>query len=133
MRFVSYVGMLLCSSVIYATDVTIKVIPLDGKPAYVLQVGSEPTQEAAKDLQKKLSESIKQPMTVTEKSEKGTFMVDIGPISDYMVARDLEKTIIDSSPKKDALKDKGPNLTLKDISPQKIWNLHRTPRRLLRV
>jgi general secretion pathway protein D len=123
MRFVSYVGMLICSSVIYATEVTIKVIPLDGKPAYVLQVGSEPTQEAAQALQKKLSESIKQPMTVTEKSEKGPFMVDIGPISDYMVARDLEKTIMDASPKKDAPKEKVRDLTLKDISPQKIWNL----------
>ena len=129
MRLVSYVGMLLCSSVIYATDVTIKVIPLDGKPAYVLQVGSEPTQEAAQNLQKKLSESIKQPMVVTEKNEKGSYMVDIGPISDYMVARDLEKNILDSTPKKEDhddhsdQKDKVPELTINDINPQKIWNL----------
>ena len=123
MRITLYVLMLFCSYVIHATDINIKVIPLDGKPAYLLQAGAFRHQAEAEQLRKKLSESIKQPMKIEHNKDKEGYLVQIGPMNDYAAARELEKKMADllplqiqgSTPSAEGL----PN----QLSPQKIWNL----------
>ena len=58
MRITLYSLMLFWSLTLHATEVNIKVIPLDGKPAYVLQVGSFVHEKEAEDLTYKLIKNI---------------------------------------------------------------------------
>ena len=126
MRIVFYALLLLCSSsLLHAADININVIPLEGKPAYLLQVGSFTRQKDAEELQKKLSDSIKQPMKVEHLDEKGLYLIQIGPIMDYNTARELEKKIIES-PLVKASANEHTNSQLPptpQLEPQKIWNL----------
>lgn len=95
MRIALYVLLLLGSCLLHATDVTIKVIPVDGKPAYVLQAGSFALQQDADALQKKLSETLQQPAKVDSSADKSRYLVEVGPISDYNTAQALQKKIAD--------------------------------------
>ena len=123
MRIVLYILMMFWSYLICATDVNIKVIPLDGKPVYLLQAGSFLDLNDAEQLQKKLLESVQQPMKIEHLIDKKIYLVQIGPLSDYTAARELEKKITDFNlpelqDKKDPSADKPPTLPS-----QKIWNL----------
>ncbi len=123
MRITLYILMLFWAYLLHATDVNIKVIPLDGKPAYLLQVGAFTQQADAQLLQKTLSESIQQPMKIDHLNDKGIYLVQIGPMSDYTVARDLEKKIADApSTQTQNSSDAVDNQPTK-IQPQQIWNL----------
>ena len=130
MRIVLYVLMLFSSLFLHASDINIKVIPLDGKPAYLLQVGSFTEKKDAEQLQKALSALAQQPMKIDRVDDKGKYMVQIGPIIDYTIARELQKKIADapipsgtepklSGPEKDHPTDS----SLTEIPSQKIWNL----------
>jgi general secretion pathway protein D len=124
MRITLYSLMLFCSGLLHATDINIKVIPLDGKPAYLLQVGSFPLKKNAEELQKTLSESIQQPMKVDPVGDHGNFVVQIGPMADYTAARELEKKLTESMP---TPKEEPAPLTndsvITELPSQKIWNL----------
>ena len=121
MRITLYSLMLFWSLTLHATEVNIKVIPLDGKPAYVLQVGSFVHEKEAEDFQRQLSESVKQPMKVEHLSDKQTYLVDIGPITDYGTARELEKTL--AGPEQGPAGQAGNLSQVPSLEPQKIWNL----------
>jgi len=129
MRIALYILMLLCSSGVNASDMTIKVIPLDGKPAYLLEAGSFTDKQSAVDFQKKLSDSIQQPMSVEEPYKKKLFSVQIGPITDYVLARELQKKIEDfpelSKTKHEQEQQQEQNIESrpKEVLSQKIWNL----------
>ena len=120
MRILLYVLMMFGSYLAHATDINIKVIPLNGKPTYILQVGSFTEQIDSEPLQKKLSESIKQPIKVNRLDGKGLYTVEIGPIADYAIARELQNTLT-----KSALPLTKDPLQLDEPQPpsQKIWNL----------
>lgn len=129
MRITLYVLMLCWSYLLHATEVNIKVIPLNGKPAYLLQVGSLSQLNDAEQLQKKLSESIQQPMKVEHIENKSIYIVQIGPINDYSVARELEKKIADSpetlATKEQPIANNEQSIEsqLPKIESQKVWNL----------
>lgn len=123
MRITLYVLMLFCSYLIHATDINIKVIPLDGKPVYLLQVGSFPNKKDADELQKTLAESVQQPMKVDPAGDKGNFVVEIGPMADYTVARELEISLTDSLPKKQESAPVANESVITELPSQKIWNL----------
>lgn len=123
MRILFCLLMLLSSFVLHATEINIKVIPLNGKPVYLLQVGSFMDQKNAEELQKKLTQSIQQPMKIERLVDKGTYTVHIGPVEDYTLARDLEKKI-EALPS-DLIQD--PQHPIEAMqgerSSEKIWNL----------
>lgn len=123
MRITLYVLMLFCSYLIHATDINIKVIPLDGKPVYLLQVGSFPLKKDAEELQKTLSEYVQQPMKVDPVGDKGNFVVQIGPMIDYTTAREMEKSLTDSLPKKEETAQLTNDTVITELPSQKIWNL----------
>ena len=123
MRITLYILMMLCSSMLHATDINIKVIPLDGKPAYLLQVGSFTDKKNAEELQKKLAESVQQPMKIDRLDDKGMYVVQIGPVTDYTVARELQKKLSDASTP-DIQGNHAPTEQPAPLLPsQKIWNL----------
>jgi len=121
MRISLYVLMLFCSCLLHATDINIKVIPLDGKPAYLLQVGSFAHKESAESLKKTLIDSVRQPMNVDRVGDKDSYVVQIGPMTDYTAARELENKLTDSlAQTKEAAQ---PSEEIAKIPSQKIWNL----------
>ena len=120
MRNVLYVLMLLWSCLLHATDINIKVIPLDGKPAYLLQVGAYTYLKDAEESQKKLSESIQQPMKIDQPTDKSAYVIQIGPMNDYAAARELEKKIADLP--LPHTQDNA-SATENQLPSQKIWNL----------
>lgn len=77
----------------YANKVAIKRVTLDGKPAYTLQVGEFPHENNALQLKFKLSSSISEPMSIDEDHDKKSYFVKIGPLKDYMVAKELKEKL----------------------------------------
>lgn len=130
-----------------ATEVAIKTVSVDGKPAYELHVGSFPHENNALQLKFKLSSSITQPLTIEHAPDKKNYFVKIGPIADYLVAQNLKKSLSNDS----SANDKHSNLQLSNneitnkqiiennteeqadteeqtsdnptIPPKKLWNL----------
>ncbi|KTD22832.1 type II protein secretion LspD [Legionella lansingensis] len=84
---------LFCLTVVRATEVTIKSVTLEGKPAYVLQVGDFAHQNNALQLKFKLSYSIKQPINIEQSPNQSNYLVKVGPIPDYALAIDLQKKL----------------------------------------
>ena len=123
MRTLFYILMMFFSFLAHATDISIKVIPLEGKPAYLLQVGSFIEKDQAEQLQKKLAASIKQPMNISQSDGKGKYIVQIGPLSDYTVARELQKSLTDSPLLVAQEKTHATEAPSPELSSQKIWNL----------
>lgn len=88
-----YIMMLFCITYASATDVTINTVTLDGKPAYVLNVGSFPHENNALQLKFKLSSSIGQPISIEHPANKAGYFVKIGPMSDYLAAKNLKRVL----------------------------------------
>lgn len=108
---------------LHATEVNIKVIPVDGKPAYLLEVGSFTQKKEAQALQQQLSESVKQPMLVQQANDKNTYSVNIGPMIDYNAARELQKTLAsEQGPEQSGMNPQNSS-QVPSLEPQKIWNL----------
>lgn len=122
MRIVFYILMLFCSYQLHAMDVNIKVIPLDGKPAYLVQAGEFKNSDEAEKLQKKLAQSIQQPIKVEHSVDQDIYVVQIGPMIDYAAARELEKKISDNS-EIPALNQTPFSAPPPPLESQKIWNL----------
>jgi general secretion pathway protein D len=112
---------LLLSCSIFAGDLAIKVVPLDGKPAYILETGSFATAESAENAQKKLAETIQQPMKIEQSNN--AYRIQIGPMMDYSLARDLETKIKDSPLLDNQQALPYDDLQLSEAQGQKIWNL----------
>jgi general secretion pathway protein D len=121
MKNAVYAFILLWSCLLYAADVDIKVIPLDGKPAYILEAGSFASSQDAEATQKTLAETIKHPMKI-ERANGGAYRIQIGPMIDYSAARALEKEVT-ASPLLQT--QNNAQLTNSDLNlqEQKTWNL----------
>lgn len=86
----------LCFTAASTTEVSIKTVTVDGKPAYVLHVGEFAHQNNALQLKFKLSSSVKQPIAIEQSSDKN-YTVKIGPMADYLLAKDLQKKLNDET------------------------------------
>ena len=123
MRISLYILILFWSCLLHATEINIKVIPVDGKPAYLLQVGAFLRTENAEQLKKKLSESIQQPMKVVRLNDKGVYLVEIGPMNDYTAARELQNKMDDTSFLQNQDSEQPSEKQLTASPSPKIWNL----------
>ncbi|KTC93012.1 MULTISPECIES: GspD family T2SS secretin variant LspD [Legionella] len=95
MRKISFYLLALFSLVnAYAADVALKRVTVEGKPVYMLYIGTFPHENNALQLKFKLSSFIKQPITVDHPANQENYFVNIGPISDYKTAITLQKKLI---------------------------------------
>ncbi|KTC78364.1 GspD family T2SS secretin variant LspD [Legionella brunensis] len=84
---------LFCFTVSRATEVSIKTVTVEGKPAYILQVGDFAHQNNALQLKFKLSSTINQPIAIAQAPNNNSYVVKIGPMSDYILAQNLQRKI----------------------------------------
>lgn len=120
---VFYILIILGSNVLHANNVGIITTSLNGKPAYLVQVGAFTRQKDAEQLQKALITSIHQTVKIDHLADKGLYLVQIGPLNDYAIATQLEKTLnkpADTAPP--ALAQYAVQSSTESPSP-KIWNL----------
>lgn len=88
--FVFYFLLMLGASGLQASESNIKTIEQNGKPAYLVQVGSFTFQKEAVELQTKLSTLLQQPILIYHPDNKGPYLVQIGPVPQYAMAQDLQ-------------------------------------------
>ncbi len=79
-----------------ATTVTIKTINVDGKPAYMIRVGLFTHENNALQFKLKLSSISNQPILIEQQKDQN-YSVNIGPISDFLVAQELKKKLIEET------------------------------------
>lgn len=94
-NLISYAFIFLISCIASAADVGIITTSLNGKPAYLVQIGAYTRQKDAEDRQKSLSTTISQTIRIDHLADKGLYLVQIGPIDDYAVALKLQKKLVD--------------------------------------
>lgn len=78
----------------HAADVALKRVTVDGKPVYMLYVGTFPHENNALQLKFKLSSLIKEPITIDHPANQNNYFVNIGPINDYKTAITLQRKLI---------------------------------------
>lgn len=88
-----YIVLLFSLTSAFATDISIKTVSVEGKPAYVLNVGAFSHQNNALQLKFKLSSLINQPITIEHPPNQDGYYVQVGPLTDYLVAIDLKKKL----------------------------------------
>lgn len=78
----------------YASNVTLKTVTVDGKPAYMLYVGTFSQEDSALQLKSKLSSLITEPITLDQPANQKDYFLNIGPLKDYKTAIDLQRKLI---------------------------------------
>lgn len=81
---------LLCSSFSFANDINISTITKEGNTLFYLQAGAYSLEKDALQRQKQLAQLIEQPIEIKKLSDKGLYLVQIGPINEYPEARSLQ-------------------------------------------
>lgn len=127
---------LVWPSLIFANDVNISTVTTNGVTVFYLQAGAFPLEKDAQARKKELSAIIKQPIDVKNLADKNLYLVQIGPINDYPVARTLKDTLSQSNTQEAApvkndtttvTKDESSTATVdhdQSIAPEsKLWNL----------
>lgn len=127
---------LVWPSLIFANDVNISTVTTNGVTVFYLQAGAFPLEKDAQARKKELSAIIKQPIEVKNLADKNLYLVQIGPINDYPVARTLKDTLSQNTPQEAApvkedtttvAKDETSTATVdhdQSIAPEsKLWNL----------
>lgn len=79
-----------------AAEVKIKTIEQNDKSMYLIEVGAFSRQEEAKTWQKIISKTIHQQALIVHAEQDSPFTLQIGPMDDYLVARNLHKQIQDT-------------------------------------
>jgi len=124
-----YLLSFLMLSMTYASDVGIITTSLNGKPAYLVQVGAYTRQKDAEDMQKKLATSVQQTVKIDHLADKGLYLVQIGPVDDYVLATELKQKLADPSDDESNQSTTLPSTTVSIPQAQnpnitaKIWNL----------
>ncbi|WP_051555066.1 GspD family T2SS secretin variant LspD [Legionella fairfieldensis] len=127
----------------YASGIIIKTVLVEGKPAYMLQAGSFPHEHNALQLKFKLSSSINYPVVIEHPANQTHYVVNVGPVNDYSVAKDLQRklstgsqntftqpTLTETSsvkttnPATPLITDTENKNTLAPQTTKKLWNLH---------
>ncbi|MBA3537793.1 MAG: GspD family T2SS secretin variant LspD [Tatlockia sp.] len=81
----------------HATNLTIKTISIDGRPAYMIRVGAFPHENNALQLKLKLSSIISQSIYIEHQAEYKNYYVNIGPVNELQEAQELEKKLIEET------------------------------------
>jgi len=118
MRIFTFCLSMLCwSSILHATDIHIKPITQNDKSVYLLEIGALPLQSDADALKNKLSTSVQHPMIIEHSSKDNNFVLQVGPVTDYAQARDLQGKI------EPLLPEQPESQSSTDKPAQKTWNL----------
>ena len=127
----------ICSLSTYANDINISTTTKDGNTTFFLQAGAYNLEKDAKQRQSQLAKLINDPIEIKNLSDKRLYLVQIGPISDYPTARDLQNKLSQKT-KKNVIKPSEPqssSLTSEQTSGNneqaqqampdnsKLWNL----------
>lgn len=80
----------ICSSIIHANDINISTTSKNGTTLFYLQAGAFNLEKDAKQRQSELSHLVSEPIEIKNLSDKRLYLVQIGPISDYQTARELQ-------------------------------------------
>ena len=77
----------------YANDVNISTVTKNGTTLFFLQAGAFSLEKDAESRQKELSQQISQRVEIKKLADKHLYLVQIGPIDDYQMARTLKEQL----------------------------------------
>ena len=80
-------------SCVHATQVSIKTLTAGGKTSYLVFAGIYRQAADADVLQKKLSSLLKEPVKVEHVTQQGLYIVEVGPLNDYITAQSLQNQV----------------------------------------
>jgi len=83
----------ICSALIHANEINISTTTKNGNTIFYLQAGAFNLEKDAKQREKELSGLVSEHVTIKNLSDKKLYLVQIGPISDYLKARDLQNKL----------------------------------------
>ncbi len=83
----------ICSALIHANEINISTTTKNGNTIFYLQAGAFNLEKDAKQRQKELSALVSESVEIKNLSDKKLYLVQIGPINDYLTARDLQNTL----------------------------------------
>ncbi|WP_454782577.1 GspD family T2SS secretin variant LspD [Legionella sp. WA2022007384] len=83
----------ICSALTYANEINISTTTKNGNTTFYLQAGAFNLEKDAKQRQKELSSLVSEPVEIKNLSDKKLYLIQIGPISDYLTARDLQNKL----------------------------------------
>ncbi|MDF1758829.1 MAG: GspD family T2SS secretin variant LspD [Legionellaceae bacterium] len=112
----TYILIILISCLANAANIDIINTSLNGKPAYLIKVKEFQRQKDAEILQKTLSSSIKQTVKIDHISDKGLYIVLIGPINDYAVALKIKEQMS----KDNSLDSESKIISFSELSSKKV-------------
>lgn len=93
MRSIIIFLIFICSTLIYANEINISTTTKNGSTIFFLQAGAFNLEKDAQQRQKELSALVTEPIEIKNLSDKKLYLVQIGPISDYLAARDLQNKL----------------------------------------
>ncbi|WP_454785828.1 GspD family T2SS secretin variant LspD [Legionella sp. WA2024007413] len=83
----------ICSALTYANEINISTTTKNGNTTFYLQAGAFNLEKDAKQRQKELSALVSEPVEIKNLSDKKLYLIQIGPISDYLTARELQNKL----------------------------------------
>lgn len=89
--------MFVCSALTYASDINISTTVKDGTTLFYLQAGAFNLEKDAKERQNELSTLISEPIEIKNLADKRLYLVQIGPINDYLTAKALQGKLSQNS------------------------------------
>ena len=120
--------MLIWSFSVYANDINISASTKNGITFFYLQAGAFTIEKDAEMRSKALQEQVQQPVEIKKLADKHLFLVQIGPINDYQVARQLKTKLSKNDTASPQLSNSSPSLAAvnnqQNMPEQsKLWNL----------
>lgn len=83
----------ICSAFTHANEINISTTTKNGSTIFFLQAGAFNLEKDAQQRKKELSLLVNEPVEIKNLSDKKLYLVQIGPISDYLAARDLQNKL----------------------------------------
>ncbi|KTC79306.1 GspD family T2SS secretin variant LspD [Legionella cherrii] len=83
----------ICSALTHANEINISTTTKNGNTTFYLQAGAFNLEKDAKQREKELSALVSEHVEIKNLSDKKLYLVQIGPISDYLTARELQNKI----------------------------------------
>ncbi len=123
--------LLICSIATHADDINISTVTGNGATLFYLQAGAFNLEKDAQARQKELAAKTTEQIEIKKLADKHLYLVQIGPVDDYQVARtiksQLSKKSYNSPQQNSSLLAPGQstntNPSLSDDSQGKLWNL----------
>ncbi|HHX4256077.1 TPA: GspD family T2SS secretin variant LspD [Legionella anisa] len=83
----------ICSALIHANEINISTTTKNGNTTFYLQAGAFNLEKDAKQRQQELSALVSEPVEIKNLSDKKLYLIQIGPINDYLTARALQNKL----------------------------------------